>query len=194
MSQTPFVEQAIAREQFSRQLRAESSTEISPIKDVLETLHRTAKWDRRFMEMAKLVSTWSKDPSTKIGAVLVNPDNVVLGMGYNGFPRGVADTDERLNNRELKYKLVVHGEVNAILAAMKNGHDLTGSRLYVYPTLMLPNICPECAKVAAQAGIAEVIGYVAETTERWQVMAEASSIILEEAGIKLRVLNPEEMV
>lgn len=146
------------------------------------------------MEMAKLVSTWSKDPSTKIGAVLVNPDNVVLGMGYNGFPRGVADTDERLNNRELKYKLVVHGEVNAILAAMKNGHDLTGSRLYVYPTLMLPNICPECAKVAAQAGIAEVIGYVAETTERWQVMAEASSIILEEAGIKLRVLNPEEMV
>lgn len=65
------------------------------------------KWDRRFLELAKQVSTWSKDPSTKVGAVLVNEDKHVVGMGFNGFPVGVADTEERLNNRELKYKMIV---------------------------------------------------------------------------------------
>lgn len=179
MSQTPYVESAI------RQLEYEQRDAPEP----REWFERRAKWDRRFMALAKLVSTWSKDPSTKIGAVIVDYDNVVMGLGYNGFPRGVDDTDERLNNRELKYKLVTHAEVNAIINA---AGDVRGCRMYVYPTLMLPNICPECAKVAAQAGIEEVIGYHAETAERWQQYAEASSIICEESGITLRVLSPEE--
>ena len=178
--QTPFVQDAISNLEID-----EGSLRLGWIDYV-----NRDKWDRRFMEVAKLVSGWSKDPSTKIGAVAVNDQNVVVGMGYNGFPRGVEDSEYRLNNRDLKYKLVVHGEVNALLEAVKTGVDMSKVRLYVYPTLMLPNICPECAKVAAQLGVGEVIGYLGETTERWQQHAEASSIILQESGIKLRVIRP----
>src|ERR1700722_2700699 len=91
------------------------------------------KWDIRFLELAKHISNWSKDPSTKVGAVLVNDLKQVVGMGYNGFARGVQDTDERLNDRETKYKLVVHAEVNAIIQA---GHAARNSTLYVYPSFM----------------------------------------------------------
>jgi deoxycytidylate deaminase len=99
---------------------------------------RIEKWDRRFLELAKQVSTWSKDPSTQVGAVLVNYLDQVVGMGYNGFPRGVEDSEERLNNRELKYQIVVHAEVNAVIQA---GKEADGSTLYVYPSFMLPPIC-----------------------------------------------------
>src|SRR5271166_4784420 len=71
------------------------------------------KWDRRYLELAKQVSTWSKDPSSQIGVVLVNWEKHKEFIGYNGFPRGVGDSIERYNNREFKYKLVVHAEVNA---------------------------------------------------------------------------------
>jgi dCMP deaminase len=75
-------------------------------------------WDRYFLQMAKHVSTASKDPSAKIGAVIVNELRQVVGMGYNGFPRGIAD-DERWNNREVKLQHVVHAEMNAIQAGIK---------------------------------------------------------------------------
>ena len=77
---------------------------------------RQEKWDRRYLDIAKSVSQWSKDPSTKVGAVLVR-DNRIVSVGYNGFPEGVDDSEERYNNRELKYDLVVHAEVNAIISA-----------------------------------------------------------------------------
>ena len=93
--------------------------------------------------MAKLVASWSKDPSVQVGAVIVKGKKVV-GIGYNGFPKGVHDFSDRLMNRELKLELVVHAEVNACLDA---GKDAEGGTLYVWPTLMVPNICPNCAKV-----------------------------------------------
>ncbi|WLB77042.1 deoxycytidylate deaminase [Bradyrhizobium elkanii] len=80
------------------------------------------RWDRYFLKVAQAVSTASKDPSTKVGAVIVRPDRTMASFGYNGFPRGIADTDERLNNREVKYDLVVHGEINAILTAREPLH------------------------------------------------------------------------
>jgi dCMP deaminase len=113
------------------------------------------KWDRRFLELAKTVSTWSKDPSTKVGAVLVAPDKRVVGLGYNGFPKGV-DDDERLDIREIKYEIVVHAEVNAIIQA---GHAARGSTLYCYPSFQLPPICARCAGVAIQAGVRGIVGY-----------------------------------
>lgn len=126
------------------------------------------KWDRRFLELAKLVSTWSKDPSTKVGAVLVNDLQQVVGLGYNGFARGVADTDERLTDRETKYKLVVHAEVNAILQA---GHHARGSMLYVYPSFTMPPICHDCCKTAIQAGVVGIVGYTPDLSDprvqRW---------------------------
>jgi len=75
------------------------------------------KWDRRFLEMARLVSSWSKDPSTKVGSVVVRPDKTVASVGFNGFPRGVADTEARLCDRGEKLDLIVHAEINALSVA-----------------------------------------------------------------------------
>jgi dCMP deaminase len=74
------------------------------------------KWDKNFLELAKTVSTFSKDPSTQVGAVIVDDDKRVISIGYNGFPKGVRD-DHRLDNRELKYEMIVHAEANALLFA-----------------------------------------------------------------------------
>lgn len=109
-------------------------------------------WNLRFMDLAQQVSTWSKDPSKKIGAVVVGPKRQILSTGYNGFPRGIEDTHDRLNDRDLKYKYVVHAEMNAIYNATYTGTSLDGASMYVYG---LP-ICHECAKGIIQVGIKEV--------------------------------------
>ena len=141
-------------------------------------------WDRYFLGLAKYVSTASKDPSTKVGAVLVNDLMQVVGLGYNGFARGVADSDERLNNRELKYKYVVHAEVNAIIQA---GHAARGSTLYVYPSFALPPICNDCCKAAIQAGITGIVGFDPDENDprvaRWKESIAISKQMCEEAGI-----------
>lgn len=147
---------------------------------------REEKWDRRFLSLAELIAQWSKDPSTKIGAVIVRPDTrVVVGMGYNGFPRGVEDSPERYADRDLKLSLVVHAEVNAILNATT---PLGGCTMYVYPTLMIPNVCPDCAKHVVQVGITTLVCYNGTTTERWQKLAAISATILTEGGVQVRML------
>lgn len=113
----------------------------------------SSAWDKKFLELAKHISTWSKDPSKKIGAVAVGPNRNILATGYNGFPKGIQDTPERLNDRETKYELVVHAEMNCIYNAVENGVSLKGAHLYVYG---LP-ICHECAKGVVQVGIARVV-------------------------------------
>ena len=110
-------------------------------------------WDVKFLELAKHISTWSKDPSRQIGAVAIGQNRKILATGYNGFPRGVYDTDERLNDRKEKYKLIVHAEMNCIYNATLNGVSLQGSHLYVYG---LP-VCHECAKGVVQVGVSRVI-------------------------------------
>jgi len=159
---------------------------------VKERMARVEKWDRRFLELAKLVSTWSKDPSTQVGAVLVNPLNQVVGLGYNGFPRGVEDTDERLNNRELKYPMVVHAEVNAIVQA---GHEARGSLLYVYPSFMLPPICADCAGVAIQAGVVGIVGYNPdpedERVKRWADSISVAADMWDEANLTITSYDEE---
>jgi len=141
------------------------------------------KWDRRFLALAEEVSTWSKDPSTKVGAILVNDLRQVVGMGYNGFAREVEDTEERLNIRELKYQFVVHAEVNAIIQA---GHGARGSTLYVYPSFMLPPICADCAKAAIQAGVKGIVGYEPDETDprvqRWADSIAVAKEMWTEAG------------
>ena len=108
-------------------------------------------WDRRFLELAKHVSTWSKDPSTKCGAVIVRPNKTIASVGYNGFPRGL-DDDERLNDREEKLSLTVHAEMNAILSAEE---PINGYTFYTYP--FLP--CNRCAPHIIQSGISSIISY-----------------------------------
>lgn len=107
-------------------------------------------WNYRFLKLAQHISQWSKDPSTKCGAVIVGPLRQKVAYGYNGFPIGVDDMPQRYNNREVKYDLVVHAELNAILNAQ---FGLSGSTLYVYP--LVP--CTECAKAIIQSGIKRVV-------------------------------------
>ena len=86
-----------------------------------------SEWDKYFMDLAGLVSSKSKDPSTKVGAVVVRPDRTIAAMGYNGFPRGVLDLPERYADRPTKYSMVVHAEANAIVSAKG---DLAGCKIY----------------------------------------------------------------
>ena len=122
------------------------------------------KWDLRYLKLAEEVASWSKDPSTQIGAIAVGNKGQVLSQGYNGFPRGIEDSLDRYDNREEKYKLVVHAEMNVIYNASYNGVSLNDSTLYVHG---LP-ACSECAKGIIQVGIKRVIMNRNETPPRWK--------------------------
>ena len=82
------------------------------------------KWDRRFLDLASHICGWSKDPSTKVGCVVVGEDREIRSTGFNGFPRGIEDSMERLDDRELKYPLICHAEENAIMHAARFGSSL----------------------------------------------------------------------
>ena len=134
------------------------------------------KWDLRFLEMSELVSLWSKDPSTKVGSVIVDNDRRVISLGYNGFPKGVADND-RLNDREEKYKIVVHAERNALLFA---NTDVKNCSIFTYP--FMP--CPICAGMIIQSGISRVVSFKSNN-ERWEKDFEISRKMFQEADIQL---------
>ena len=140
------------------------------------------KWDIRYIELAYKVSEWSKDPSTKIGCVVVGDKGQVLAQGYNGFPRGIEDSEERLDNRETKLKYVVHGEMNAIYNACYNGISLEGSTMYVTG---LPT-CSDCAKGVIQVGIKRVVWpkELENVEERWKESIELTMSMFDEAGVK----------
>jgi len=110
-------------------------------------------WDECFMRIAHVIAERSKDPSTQAGAVIVTPDNIVVGLGYNGFPRGIDSNDlpwDREGNlHETKYAYVCHAEENAIYNANRPVKDCK-----IYCTLFP---CNECAKTIIQNGIREVI-------------------------------------
>ena len=151
-------------------------------------MNKYRKWDKRYMEMAALVATWSKDPSSQIGAVAVNGKVQVLTMGSNGFPRGIRDTQPRLKNREEKYKYVVHAEKNAIYNATYNGVSLHGATMYVYG---LP-CCSECAKAIIQVGVARVVMQGNPDNPRWKKSVEDSIDMFSEAGVKWGFIEDEE--
>lgn len=137
------------------------------------------KWVQRFFRLANEVASWSKDPSTKVGAVIVGDNKQIISQGYNGFPRGVDDKPERYNNRELKYKMVVHAEMNAILNALYNGSSVKGAYLFV---VNLP-VCNECAKAIIQSGIKKVF-INAEMNDRWKESWEITKQMFDEAGVQ----------
>lgn len=131
-------------------------------------------WDQRFLQMAALVATFSKDPSTQVGCVLVNKRNQILSLGFNGFPRGAED-DHRLHDRPTKYKMVIHAEENAVLNATSL---LEGATAYLtHPP------CLHCSGVLKQVGISRVV-FVEPTgafKERWNL--EETVEYLRELGI-----------
>ena len=99
--------------------------------------------------MAQHVALLSKDPSTKVGAVIFDPKRRLVSAGYNGFARGVKDSPERLNNRDTKYRLILHAEKNAIMFAKASLDDCT--MVVTHPC------CAQCAALAIQAGIRHVV-------------------------------------
>ena len=138
-------------------------------------------WDEYFMGMAQLSALRSKDPSTQVGAVIVNDQHKVVSIGYNGMPRHIHDDDltwEKGEGLNSKYLYVCHAELNAILNS-RNGASLENCTVYV---TLFP--CNECTKALIQVGIKEVVyldNKYEHTTE-----TQASKKMLELAGIKLR--------
>lgn len=146
------------------------------------------KWDYRFLRIARETSTWSKDPSSQIGAV-VTLDRRILSTGYNGIPASMKDCSERLNNREEKYKHIVHAEMNAIYNATKNGISLSSGTLYVYG---LP-VCSECAKGVISVGITRVVSCFGELSDRWLKSHLSSIDFFGESGIIVETIPMEKL-
>ena len=136
----------------------------------------------RFLELAKHISGWSKDPSTKVGCVVVGEDREIRSTGFNGFPRGISDDNDRLTDREKKYPLICHAEENAIMHAARIGVSLKGSTAYVtWPP------CSRCARSLIQAGIKEVVySTTEEVPERWLDDFNTSTGMLKEANVLVR--------
>lgn len=139
------------------------------------------KWDVRFLELATHIASWSKDPSTQVGCVVVGPDREIRSTGFNGFPRGIEDTVDRLEDRQQKYPLICHAEENAIMHSARIGISLKGCRAYVtWPP------CTRCARSLIQAGVEEVL-YPAglEIPERWQEDFDISNQMFAESGVRV---------
>lgn len=142
---------------------------------------RQHKWDLRFLDLARIYASFSKDPSTKTGAVIVNDDLVPVGFGYNGFARGVKDLPERYENRELKYKMVVHCERNAMQFAQR---DIRGCTLYTWPFMS----CAPCAAHVINAGISRVVA-PKNDNPRWKADFDLSEQMFREAGVVVDLLE-----
>jgi len=137
---------------------------------------RQEKWDRRFLGLCEYVSRWSKDPSTKVGAIITDGIKII-SMGFNGLPQQVKDFPEILEVRNIKYKHIIHAEANAILTAQS---DLKGFTIYTFP--LLP--CTSCGSMIAQSGISRVVSVKCKN-ERWKKRLEESKHFMRLCNIEV---------
>jgi len=162
------------------ELRIEHNNFIRLILD--ERKVQEDKWHYRFLDLARLVATWSKDPSRQVGAVLVDSDRSIISTGYNGFARGVDDLPERYAEKAIKYELVVHAEVNAILSS--HGRSLSNATLY---STLMP--CSRCAGLIINAGIKRVVTVQeAGTHDNSAHHMDLATQCFQEAGVELVTL------
>ena len=138
-------------------------------------------WNARFLGLAEHISTWSKDPSTKCGAVIVRPDKTIASMGFNGFPRGVEDLPSVLNNRDEKYQRIIHADMNAILFLREPAY---GYHMFIHP--MMP--CARCASHIIQAGITTVTAPYTDNP-RWTESIQLAKDMFTEAGVEWYEVN-----
>lgn len=150
------------------------------------------KWDRYFLRIATTVASASKDPNTMVGCVVVGPDREIRATGYNGFPRGIADTPDRLNNRDVKLRLIVHGERNAVLSAARIGVSVKGCTLYTAVVdvgtgeISGGPPCTACAIEIIQSGIVEIVSYPIKTLTKWVDDLKQGRDLCMEAGLRYR--------
>lgn len=137
-------------------------------------------WDRKFLDLARFVAGWSKDPSTQVGAVAVGETPNMLSLGYNGFPPGVADRPDRLHDRDTKYRLVVHAEINALINA-----QFRPEAVYVtHPP------CVRCTvQILAYRSVKRVVSIQPgeDMLSRWAADFEESRRLFAEAGVSLEL-------
>lgn len=141
-------------------------------------------WNTRWMDMAKLVATWSKDRSRTCGAVIVDDRNVLVSLGWNGFPRGIEDDWDSRHDRPAKYKWTEHAERNAIFNAAANGYATRGCTMYIswYP-------CADCARAIIQSGISTLVCTEPDWDDKvWAGDFTVVKEMLEEAAVDVRFI------
>ncbi len=143
-----------------------------------------ADWDSRWLAVAKLFASFSKDPSTGCGAVAVDSRKRLVASGFNGFSRRVEDSQERLHNRTTRYSLTIHAEINMLISAERS---LRGCTVYLWP--MPP--CSQCAAALIQAGISRVVAPspAPDLADRWGESIELAVMAMREAGVKVDILD-----
>jgi len=134
------------------------------------------KWNKRFLDMAALVATWSKDPATQVGAVIVDAQSRIISTGFNGLAQNVHDLPSRYENKHVKHQIILHAESNAILFARQS---LTGCTIYTAPLAT----CAHCASQIIQTGIARVVCRKDKVSEKWEQSAILARQMYEEAGV-----------
>tara|TARA_A100001515_G_scaffold139535_1_gene134297 strand:- start:838 stop:1281 length:444 start_codon:yes stop_codon:yes gene_type:complete len=140
----------------------------------------TLKWHKRYMELARQVASWSKDPSTQCGAVIIGKDGQVISQGYNGFPRIMRDDDAFYEDRPTKYKRIIHAEMNAIYNAALNGVSPKDATIYIHGL----QCCHECAKAIIQCGIQKVV-MLKSDNERWSESCSEARSYFEEVCMEV---------
>jgi dCMP deaminase len=149
------------------------------------TVGLSDKWDKRFIKLAKLVSTWSKDKA-KVGAVVVVEGDGAIALGFNGFPVGIKD-DNRLRDKKRKNKMIIHAEENALRIAGNRAREAT---LYVFGRA----ICGGCARMIIQARVSRIVSMdpECERSETWRGSGKDAKKMFEEAGIQLTCFEIQE--
>lgn len=156
------------------------------------------KWDNHFLKLALNHASLSKDPSTKVGAIIVTKDRDFISAGFNGLPRKLKDTEERINNRELKLLLSVHAEINSVLAAAKLGIKINDCTMYLAAinkdgTIWGSAPCTRCLVEILQTGISKIVTYEkTNVPDRWVKDLEFSRSLIEEAGIEYKEIKLEK--
>ena len=145
-------------------------------------------WDEFFIDLAWHIATRSKDPSTKVGAIIIGPNHDIRATGYNGFPRKVNDDPVRYADRELKLKLTIHAEINAIINAARHGVGVADCIMYC---TMPP--CSSCSTAIIQAGITELVVPTLVTVERWQRDLDIARTMFKEASVVIRLPHNSEV-
>ena len=141
-------------------------------------------WDEKFIKLCNLIASWSKDRSTKVGAVIVNGRNKLVSVGYNGFPIGFDDNVDQRHERPQKYEYTEHAERNAIYSAAELGVSVKGCTMYLcwFP-------CPDCARAIIQSGISKLVCKSFDVQDpKWGDGFLKSKEMLVECGVELKFI------
>jgi dCMP deaminase len=148
----------------------------------------TGLWDRRFLELAAKIGSWSKDHSAKTGSIIADRDRIIRSTGFNGFARGINDDVKERYERPAKYSWTEHAERNAIYNAARNGTAIANCTCYVnwFP-------CVDCARAIIQTGIARVVGLEPDRhDEKWGGDFRLALEMFSEAGVEVALIDMPE--